>query len=106
MSQNALPVTVTIGASFSVSFLVERMCKRESRPRPTKTVVRTSHHCGFAGNSTTTIPGLSPVGAALTPREGIFALLSRWAADVNVAAAKLKLTLENGKRLTPSLARS
>ena len=27
MSQNALPTTVTIGASFSVSFLVERMCR-------------------------------------------------------------------------------
>ena len=35
--------------------------KRESRPRPTKNSFANLHHCGRAGTSQTTIPGLSPV---------------------------------------------
>src|SRR5260370_14244486 len=61
MSQNALTTTVMLRASFSVSFLAERICKGNRVGVQLKTVVRISHHCGFAGTSQTTTPGLSPV---------------------------------------------
>jgi hypothetical protein len=48
-----------IGVSLIVSSLVKRMCKGNRVRVQPKTVVRISHHCGFAGTSQTTIPGLS-----------------------------------------------
>jgi hypothetical protein len=59
--QNALPITVMIGASLIVSFLEDRMRKGNRVRVQLKIVLRMSHHCGFAGTSQTTIPGLSPV---------------------------------------------
>src|SRR6266446_599035 len=53
-----------IGVSLIVSSLVERMCRGKRVPVQPKTVVRISHHCGFAGTSQTTIPSLSPVASA------------------------------------------
>jgi hypothetical protein len=49
--------TMTIGASLSVSFLVERTCRRNRVRGQLKTVLRISHHCGFAGISITTVAG-------------------------------------------------
>ena len=47
-----------IGVSLIVSSLVERVCMGNRVRVQLKTVVRISHHWGFAGTSQTTIPGL------------------------------------------------
>jgi hypothetical protein len=57
MSQNALPTSVTIGASFSVSFLADRMCSGNLVRVQLKTVVRIAHQAGLLGTSQTTVPG-------------------------------------------------
>jgi hypothetical protein len=62
-------------------------------------VLRISHHCAFVGTSTTTIPGLSPIGAALTSPRGHLCPIVALGADVNVAAAELKLTPEKWKAI-------
>jgi len=56
MSQHALPITTTVGASFIVSFLAERM-PREPRLRPTKNSFAYLAPLRFAGISITTTPG-------------------------------------------------
>jgi hypothetical protein len=64
MSKNALPVTVMIGGSVIFNFLPELVWKGNRIHVQLKAVSRISHHCGFAGISTTTIAGLSPVAYA------------------------------------------
>src|SRR5438552_14475847 len=59
-----------IGVSLIVSSLVERMCRGKRVRVQAKTVVRISHHCGFAASSQTTIPGLSPVALAVSTLNG------------------------------------
>jgi hypothetical protein len=49
-------MTVTIGASLSVSFRAEEICRGNRVRVQLKTVLRISHHCGLAGTSQTTIP--------------------------------------------------
>ena len=61
----AISVTDTIaGAPLSLSFLVERMCEGNRVRVQPKQSCEISHHCGFAGTSQTTIPGLSLVASA------------------------------------------
>jgi len=63
MSQNALPITVTTGAPMIFNALAQRMCRGNRVRVQLKTVLRISHHWGFAGISTTTVPSLSPVAS-------------------------------------------
>jgi hypothetical protein len=52
-------MTVTIGASLSVSFRAEEICRGNRVRVQLKTVLLISHHCGpagLAGTSQTTIP--------------------------------------------------
>jgi hypothetical protein len=46
-----------------VQFPSRASMKTEFRSRPTENRLRIEHHCGFSGNSTMTMPDLSPVAS-------------------------------------------
>src|SRR5262249_59198280 len=60
-SHIAFPITVMTGDLPNFSVFAEPVWKGNRVGVQLKTVVRISHHCGFAGTSQTTTPGLSPV---------------------------------------------
>lgn len=63
MSKNALSITVTTTDWLSFNFLPDWTRNGNCTSVQPNTIWRSSHHCGFVGISTTTIPGLSPVAS-------------------------------------------